>query len=49
MVTLLIAAIALSALANPAGTWALFAQLGAGIFGAVREAVATAVAAQPVG
>ena len=44
IVTLLIAAIALAALANPGATWSLFAVLGGSIFSAVREAVQTAVA-----
>jgi hypothetical protein len=44
IVTLLIAAIALAALANPGATWSLFAMLGGSIFSAVREAVQTAVA-----
>jgi hypothetical protein len=46
VVTLLIAAIALAALGNPAATWALFAALGEAVFGAVSEAVRTAVAAE---
>jgi hypothetical protein len=44
IITLLIAAVALSALANPAATWGLFATLGRSIFDAVRDAVQTAVA-----
>ena len=44
IITLLIAAIALAALANPGATWALFALLGGAVFDAVREAVNSAVA-----
>ena len=44
IVTLLIAAVALSALANPGATWSLFAALGQSIFAAVRDAVQAAVA-----
>jgi hypothetical protein len=43
IITLLIAAIALAALANPGATWGLFAMLGGAVFEAVREAVQTAV------
>jgi hypothetical protein len=43
IVTLLIAAVALAALANPGATWGLFAVLGRSIFDAVRDAVQTAV------
>jgi hypothetical protein len=44
IITLLVAAIALAALANPGATWGLFATLGGAVFEAVREAVSSAVA-----
>ena len=43
IITLLIAAVALAALANPGATWGLFADLGRSIFGAVRDAVQSSV------
>jgi hypothetical protein len=44
IVTLLIAAVALAALANPGATWGVFAGLGRLIFDAVRDAVQASVA-----
>jgi hypothetical protein len=44
VVTLLIAAVALAALANPGATWGLFAGLGRLVFDAVRDAVQASVA-----
>jgi len=43
IVTLLVAAIALAALGNPAATWGLFAALGGAVFTAVSDAVRSAV------